>query len=89
MNLEAIGEKKKHALSDATNKGIGNKDEHTTKGWVNPSFYKQRRLNDDAKKVKSEQKRAFFSGDKVQQHNIKSTIVTTETTEGSDDSGKQ
>ncbi|KAG5595667.1 hypothetical protein H5410_036899, partial [Solanum commersonii] len=60
-------EKEKIELSEADNTDTSNKEEHTTRNWVNQLFYKRRAPTQDAKKDSGDQEGALIVGEHVQQ----------------------
>ncbi|KAH0706171.1 hypothetical protein KY285_010690 [Solanum tuberosum] len=62
-----VEEKEKIKLSEADNTDTSNKEESTTRNWVNQSFYKRRAPTQDAKKDSDDQEGALTVGEHVQQ----------------------
>ncbi|KAK4724266.1 hypothetical protein R3W88_027045 [Solanum pinnatisectum] len=62
-----VEEKEKIELSEADNTDTSNKEEHTTRNWVNQLFYKRRAPTQDAKKDSGDQEGALTVGEHVQQ----------------------
>ncbi|KAH0709120.1 hypothetical protein KY284_010547 [Solanum tuberosum] len=67
QEVGSVEEKEKIALLEADNTDTSNKEESTTRNWVNQSFYKRRAPTQDAKKDSDDQEGALTVGEHVQQ----------------------